>query len=406
MNRRLCALALTLPLLAVTACNNSAPPSTPASAPTSAPTAAPTTEVKPAQAKATSVITGTALGPVNHVGRVIPVGGANVVASGGSNVVPVGGGNVVPVGGGHAIFPAIGQLRRVQAVQESPLANATVFLADAGGNPYPGLASTTTDAQGKFTFNEVPAGYTFMVVVAAQDQSRGKEVTLQTLVHPTELGATTNIDTSTSLVTLAVTQGQSGLGEFNAAAFRTATEATAKQLKAEDVPDLSDRSAILAKVDQLSQSIAELKQALDDVKQDLKDIKDQLDAINQKLSASPSPTPTPAPTQPAQTGMTQPPPPPPGGQPAGPCLGTVQHGFVLTGTYPAQAYPIRLDFIAPMGALVASTSFASPGAVATATLPVGCQHRLVLKNKDFVDLNVRDGYIVPVDAPYQVQLPF
>ena len=217
---------------------------------------APTTPVE-AQAgakKPTAIVTGVARGPKAIVSRVLPTGGGHVIPTGGGNVIPVGGGHVLPSGGGHLAL---------LAVEEAPLTQAKVFLADAAGQPYPSLEAVATDAEGRFTFPAVPAGHTFMVVVEAYDSVRAKDVTLQTLVKATELGASTSVDAATSLVTLAVTEGQGGaLGDLNPATFRTATEATARHLMDADLPDLGDRSAILAKVAALESSIAELKSAL------------------------------------------------------------------------------------------------------------------------------------------------
>jgi uncharacterized coiled-coil protein SlyX len=251
------------------------------------------------------------------------------------------------------------------------------------------------------------------VVAKAHDNGRNKEVTLQTLVAPSALGATTAIDTASSLVTLAVTEGQGGLGQFNAAAFRTATEATAKNLADGDVPDLSDRSAILAKVDQLSRSIAELKTALDAIKQDLRDIKQSLDDLKNQLAAQQQ-------QQAQQPPQQQPPPPPPAGGPppqgvGGPrnCYPPVTFEAVLQMSVPAERYPLTLEF-RPMpdgGPALFTGTFQAPGQTATVSVPPNCGHFLTLRGRGGAVIATSSAAWTPPpgagDATHQrVNLPF
>lgn len=287
-------------------------------------------------------------------------------------VLPTGGGNVVPTGGGN-----FGLLM----AESQPLANARVFLADAAGQPYPALAPATTDAQGRYTFQDVPAGYSFMVVVQAHDTRTRKDVTLQTLARSSELGATAPVDVATSLVTVAVTEGQGGqLGEVNAAAFRTATEATAKNLADGDVPDLSDRGAILAKVEDLSKAVAELKSALDAIRQDLQDIKQSIDDLKDQIAAQQQQAPQPAPP-PQQQPSQQQPPQGQAGMGPGNCLPPVTFEVVLQMPVDAPRYPLTLELRPTQDTPnpFFTATFETPGSTARLTAPPNCGHFLTLR---------------------------
>ena len=340
---------------------------------------------------ARSVVTGVARGPRFLEGRVLPTGGAHVVGHDGGAVLPTGGGNVVPTGGGHLRAPAFG----VRAVGERPIAKAQAFLADAAGQPYPTLAAVETDAEGRFTFPDVPAGHTFMVVVAVRDTGRGKDATLQTLVKSSALGASTTVDAATSLVTLAVTEGQGGaLGELNPATFRTATEATARNLTDAALPDLSDRSAILAAIGSLEKSIAELKSALDEIRQDLKAIKASLEDLKTQVAARPAAGRPGGP--PAHTNGT--------GARAGDCAGGNTFTFKLTKAY--DRYPLRVDFVSPYGHHKGQLVFDAPGATPALFLPFGCPHAVTLRDADGTTLATDPAYSVPLGSSPQVELPF
>ena len=414
MNR--IAASLVLAALALPACSQPAPPAQPeislrntASArPAATPTAVASASPAATALLAGSVVTGVVRAP-KGISGVIPTGGGNVVGHNGGAVIPTGGGNVVgnnggtviPTGGGNLIAPGApllpdAGLRRLLAVAEAPLANTEVFVADAAGNAYPRIPSVVTDAEGRFTFTDVPPGFTVTVVARGRDEGRAKDVTLQTIVKTSELGATTSIDTATSLVTLAVLQDESEIGDINASSFRTATEATAKNLTDADVPDLSDRSAILAKVEALAASLAELKAALDEIRADIQDIKASIEDINQKLGA------------PQQTNAWQPPPPPPPGgqQPGGqqlPSCVKVPHELALKGTY--AGYPLRLDVLGLNGQLVAQVTYNAPGEAPLAQVPDGCQHLLVLRDKAGREIAKHPPFAIPPGATRRVTLP-
>lgn len=350
-----------------------------------------TAAVAPAEpGKGRGVVTGVARGPKFLVGRVLPTGGGHVLPTGGGNVLPTGGGNVVPTGGGN-LAAAFG----LQAVTEAPIAGAKAYLADAAGQPFPTLAAVETDAEGRFTFPAVPAGHTFMVVVDVRDTARAKDATLQTLVRSSELGASTTIDAATSLVTLAVTEGQGGaLGDLNPSTFRTATEAAARHLMDADLPDLSDRSAMLAKISSLENSIAELKSALEEIRQDLKDIKASLEEIKSQVAGRPIGAPDPGMVK--NTNGT--------GARAGDCGGTGTFKFALKKAY--DRYPVRVDFVSPYGHHKGQLIFTARGDEPSLTLPYGCPHAITLRDADGKTLANDPAYSVPLDAKTRVELPF
>jgi Ca2+-binding EF-hand superfamily protein len=183
--------------------------------------------------------------------------------------------------------------RQLLAVGQAPLANTTVFLADAAGNQIPGIASVQTDANGKYAFANVPGDFTFMVAARAKTKD-GKEATLQTLTKPGAFGATADVDAASTLVTAGVVNDQgAALGDFNPATFKTATEATAKQLQTGDLPDFSDRAAILARIAKFSLAVGELKGALEQMKSDMKTVKHDVEQLKKRL-AEPTPPPGPA----------------------------------------------------------------------------------------------------------------
>ena len=176
--------------------------------------------------------------------------------------------------------------RQLLDVGQSPLANTEVFLSDAAGIPIPGIASVQTDAKGKYSFANVPPDFTFMVAARAKNAA-GKDLTLQTLVKPDAFGANADVDAASTLVTAGVINGQAGaLGDFNADTFKAATQATAKQLQTSDLPDLSDRAAVLSHIGKLAGTASELKGALEQIKHDMKSIKHDLQDLQKRVAES------------------------------------------------------------------------------------------------------------------------
>ncbi|MNS61073.1 Serine/threonine-protein kinase PknD [compost metagenome] len=243
---------------------------------------------------------GTDVGVVRGPLGVVAAGGANAVSAGGANAVSGGGANVVSSGGGN--LRAYGLL----AVEEAPVAVAEVFVADAAGNPIPGLKRVKSDSKGRFAIPDVPAGYTY-VVVARIKTAAGDEAALKTLAKVTTLGTTVDVGTASTLVTTAAVAGRSdALGEFNPATFQRAIEATARHLSADLVPDLADTGAILASMTALGEQVSELKTALGTLQSELAEVKQRLADLEAtiKQGASAAPTATPAATATASTAPT------------------------------------------------------------------------------------------------------
>jgi sugar lactone lactonase YvrE len=248
---------------------------------------------------------GTVVGVVRGPLGVVPAGGANAVSAGGANAVSSGGANVVSSGGGN--LRAYGLL----AVEEAPVPVAEVFVADAAGNPIPGLKRVKSDSKGRFAIPDVPAGYTY-VVVARIKTAAGDEAALKTLAKVTTLGTTVDLGTASTLVTTAAVAGRSdALGEFNPATFQRAIEATARHLSADQVPDLADTGAILARMTALGEQVAELKTALGTLQSELAEVKQRLADLEATIRASAAPTATPAATVTASAAPTAAPTPTP-----------------------------------------------------------------------------------------------
>lgn len=249
-------------------CNNATPTTVRrAATPTASPSAAD---------KSGGVVTGTFSVPAQLVGQY-----AGVIPAGAGNVVPVGGGNVIAAGSGNLL----GSTRHLLALNQTAVGGAKVYLADAGGNAIPGLPSAKTDSSGHYTIANVPAGYDF-VVAASVSTTDGKTATYQTLVKSSSLGATANIDASSTMVSAAVLQSQQGsdLGDFNAATFETARQTTDAHLSDSALPDFTSRQDVTAKVDALASTVTELKGQIDTLQQDIKDIKQSLAQLEQQLA--------------------------------------------------------------------------------------------------------------------------
>jgi hypothetical protein len=91
-----------------------------------------------------------------------------------------------------------GNVYGLQQLAERPLAHAQVVLADVAGNPVPGVKPVMTDAQGKFRFERVPAGITYVVQAVAR--KGGKVAHIKGLAEagaaPVALDAATTLATS------------------------------------------------------------------------------------------------------------------------------------------------------------------------------------------------------------------
>lgn len=205
-----------------------------------------------------------------------------------------------------AILSDGGLLYRTQQAQpERLLAGAEVYLANEANQPIPGLKPVTSDEQGRYTIKNVPAGFTYKVVVKFKT-SKGAEGTLMTLTKSSSLGATADLNAYTTLVTAAVTENLKGsLGEVNLGRYGNAVTITQQNLKDAQLPNWADFSKVLDRVRALEQEVAALKTELTQLRQDfdmaMADAKkrdaEQQAQIDALLKQSPAPVPpSPAPT--------------------------------------------------------------------------------------------------------------
>lgn len=188
--------------------------------------------------------------------------------------------------------------RGLLALSQSALANAEVFLADAAGDPYPGIAPTRTNASGQFEFPAVPKGYTYLVV-ARCTTAAGKAARLQTLAKVGDLGATANLDVGSTMVTTAMVAGLSGgLGDLDVDKLKRAATLTAEHVSPDRMPDLADPASILAAMRDLESSVAELKADLADLRRTVGELKASVTELDGKLDSLAKQVPTVSPLVP------------------------------------------------------------------------------------------------------------
>ncbi|MDB5097875.1 MAG: hypothetical protein JWM80_2296 [Cyanobacteria bacterium RYN_339] len=144
-----------------------------------------------------------------------------------------------------------------------PIPRAEVALANAAGQPIAGLYHAETGDGGGYAIGLLPPGYTYMVE-ATVPGADGKPITLKSLAKPSREA---NIDLATTLVTMAVTDGLTGLpGEVDPAAFDAASAAVRAHLTDADIPSPSDAAAAKAKVAQLAKDDPTLATQLEQLK--------------------------------------------------------------------------------------------------------------------------------------------
>jgi hypothetical protein len=249
---------------------------------------------------AQSIVTGRIVAPAN----VIATGGGNLIGQAGGNVIATGGMNVIATGGGN--------FQTLQASQagDTLISGAEVFLADAGGTPFPGMPPVSSGADGKYTIPNVLVDSTYMVV-ARFKTADGKSARLQTLVRPNELGSTADVSAATSLVTAAVVTGsRKAFGALNPATFSLAVATVEKHATKDKLPNWTDPTAVVASIQQLQNEVGELKTQLASIKRDVEMIKASLDEVDKRLddlerSPSPSPNAGTTPSDPAPSASAQ-----------------------------------------------------------------------------------------------------
>jgi hypothetical protein len=216
------------------------------------------TAAKPSVAAKTVNVTGTVVAP------------AGVIATGGGNVISTGGGNVIATGGLN--------YRQVLAVEEKPLVNTNVYLADADGKKVAGVAEVKTDAQGRYSFSKVPAKGNYVVTADAKT-AEGKPAVLQSIVKVGTASVAAHLGASSTMVTALMLEEAAGnMAAFDSEAFDQAVAAVAEKMTAELMPDLSDRDAMLETMKGMKETLAAVSGMLDKLREELPDAaKDALD---------------------------------------------------------------------------------------------------------------------------------
>jgi hypothetical protein len=191
--------------------------------------------------------------------HVVAAGGGNVVAAGGGNVIAAGGGNVVAAGGGN-----FAGTRRVLALdQQVAVVGAEVYLADMAGARLPDVASTFTDAAGRFTLRGAPGATAYMVVARFQAPG-GAGVTLTRLGHASRTGHDQVVSVATTLVSAALMQRSNPAARFDPDAFDAAVTAVADRLSEATLPDLTRPEDVAAKAAAIAEDTPAVRRAIDE----------------------------------------------------------------------------------------------------------------------------------------------
>ncbi len=227
------------------------------------------------------------MGRISAPAGIVAAGAGNIVGNAGGNIVAAGAGNMVAAGGLNLVAPGgydLAPTRRLLGLSQVPLAGTEVFLADAAGDPYPGIAPVKTNGSGQFEFKAVPKGYTYMVIARCKTAG-GKPARLQTLAKAGDLGATANVDVGSTLVTTAMVAGAAGgLGDLDVDKLKRAVILTATHLDAKHLPDLADPVAVLAVMRGLEASVAELRATLDDLRRAVGELKASVTELDGKIA--------------------------------------------------------------------------------------------------------------------------
>lgn len=155
------------------------------------------------------------------------------------------------------------------ALDEVPVPQATVTLADALGNRVPGLDAATTDSQGRYQILRVPSGATFLVVARFTTRG-GAEALVKTLVRTTDAGVKADLHTATTLVATDLSRTMDGFSSsLEAATFQSAVDLTHKQVNDGNAPDLTKEDAVQAMIATLLNFNPELTGHMNRLKQDL-----------------------------------------------------------------------------------------------------------------------------------------
>jgi sugar lactone lactonase YvrE len=236
--------------------------------------------------------------------------GVGVVSNNGGSLISDRGGGLISDRGNALTVRS--RSRRVLADDGAPLSlgllrGARVYLADAAGNKVPSIPEVRTNDRGEYSFPSVPPGYTLMVVAEVPTASN-RVAAFRTLVKVSGLGASSDIDPASTLVTVGVVDGlpRGDLGDFNPGRFKVASDAVAKGLTGENLPDFTDLPSVKARIDALAAQLTELRDLLVELRSDLQDIKRSLGELVSR-TASPVPGGSAAPSEaPAGTASSVP----------------------------------------------------------------------------------------------------
>lgn len=175
---------------------------------------------------------------------------------------------------------------RVQALSQNALARTEVFLADASGKPIPDLPSAVTDANGNFKFDNVPPGFTLMVVAKGKNRDDGKDAQLKTIVKTDAAGATADISAASTLVTAFVAKDKQGaLGSFSATQFEAAVQTTGKHLSDSNLPNFAEPALVVAKMESLSNEVSALRTQLTGLKEELSKANATIEQLQAEIEA-------------------------------------------------------------------------------------------------------------------------
>jgi hypothetical protein len=365
------------------------------------------------QAPGTTAASGAGIAVRSVLSGIVAQGGGNIISGNGSAIISTNGGGIISTNGGGV---APGHFYRVRSVPTSPLAGAKVSLCDATGTPIPGAPTTTTDGEGRYSFKDIPSGYSFQVVVEAPTTT-GKTARMQTLARTMEAGAEADVSPASALVTSVLVRklGSAELGRFDPADFRTCVESTDRNLTADKLPDFSNPDEVNAKMEALVGQVAELKAALEKVSQELLEAKATIAELRAEIErlkqgtptgapidgtpATSSPQPMPAPSTPGRL-------PPSPGQPA--ILGPtpkpspvvncgVRPSVTIRLTWNGAGSPLYLRFLLAGTKDVVQQGIGGTAYPTVVNLPFGCPMDIEAEDSKHTLLGTKAGWVIPVD---------
>jgi hypothetical protein len=201
-------------------------------------------------------------------------------------------GGLVAVGAGNF---------RALAAGDAPVAGAEVFLADAAGQRLSAFGSTRTDAQGRYTFAQVPRGFTFTVVVRVRD-AQGRPVSLETLLTTQGESNRADVSLGTTLAAALLTDGRAGsMGALTPEKFQALVTQIETKLNLPAETDLSLPSALLNVALAIVSQDPTVQGLVNELKTEIAEVKAPLDTLP---TTAPTAAPTTGPTEAPGTAPT------------------------------------------------------------------------------------------------------